>query len=110
MAIWGASSLLVSALRACGESGARIERPASMRRCRGSHLVWRQGAWVEGGEVDGQRAWVGVGGGVPAGDVAAVDAGADAEVVYLRVSCALGAGKMVRTEVEPLGPRAPKIR
>jgi hypothetical protein len=36
-------------------------------------------------------------------------AGADADVVYLRVSCALGAGKMVRTEVEPLARRAPKI-
>jgi hypothetical protein len=35
--------------------------------------------------------------------------GADAEVVYLRVSAALGAGKMAPTVVEPLAPRAPQI-
>lgn len=32
-----------------------------------------------------------------------------ADTLYLRVSCGLGRGKLVRTEVEPLGPRLPRV-
>jgi hypothetical protein len=42
-------------------------------------------------------------------EIAPQTQGADAQVVYLRVSCASGVGKMAPREVEPLAPRAPRI-